>query len=293
MNASQTPEADWLFEKYIDLNFHFTMAPTISEAEREECTVHFYQFAFDYWLVSRTNQTVAPFQWRRDIRDLFHRLNKPERIADPAAILPFFTDDGKAQLPSLRANLPGVDGLTLTLAKYQDMVKRFDLAFADFYTEFPPDSPPTNGSVFASPKLASYAGPVAKMEIQGARWPRVDLGALGPHKITDSNGDETYEKGDKDTPAEVFLYLTPTAQAYYLPAFLRFCERRPDRSQGVLKTIAKQLTRRSDDAELLRKQLTPKQKEVIVAYYDNWCIHDVSRSTLKDLHRMLTNDDAR
>ena len=116
------------------------------------------------------------------------------------------------------------------------------------------------------------------------------LETLGPEKVYDSNGDLKFERRYKDLPSEVFLALTPTAQAYYLPAFLQGCERDPKRSHDILPVLAEQLTRSSNDAELLRKQLTPKQKEVIVAYFENWCTHDVSGSMIKKLHRVLTND---
>jgi hypothetical protein len=288
--ANQQSDADWLFDRYIDLTDELVSDRAIPESERRENEIGLYRFAFDYWLISRTNQIAAPFHWRGRIRGLFHRLNNAERFHDPAAIAPFFETNGQIFLPPFRANIPGIDRDNLTVAQYRDLVERFDLAFADFYVVFPPDPPPTNGVGFASPELESAAGPFAKGEFEGTRWPAAHLEILGPHKMLNSDGQIKLEKRYRDTPGEVFLALTPKAQAYYLPAFLQFCERNPSRSQDVFSTLLEQLTGRSKDAALLRGELTPMQKKVIVAYFEAWCVHDVSRSMVKKLHRTLSND---
>lgn len=178
----------------------------------------------------------------------------------------------------------------ITVTQYHDLVERFDLAFADFYAVFPPEPPPTNTDAFASPELESRAGPFAKILFEGHRWPSAHLESLGPHSVLDTDGKYKLEKRYKDTPSEVFMALTPKAQAYYLPAFLQLCERYPDRSQGIPSVLLEQLTGKSKESEVLRAQLSPLQKRVVVADFENWYINAAARSKIKRLHSMLISD---
>ena len=161
--ADESTDSDWLFKRHIDLSDYLATDRSIGESERKQYTIDLYWFAFEYWLISRTNQTAAPFHWRGRFRDLFHRLNNAERFSDPAAMAPFIlTNGGVAPLATTageyviafpRANLPGIDSDKLTIAQYQELVRRFDLAFADFQSVFPPNPAPTNSSPFISPKV--------------------------------------------------------------------------------------------------------------------------------------------
>jgi len=287
-DATERSDADWLFDRYIDITDHLVIDSNIGESERKNYKILLYQFAFDYWLISRTNQIAAPFHWRGRIRALLHRVNNPERFADPAGIASSFITHGETNLEPLLTDLPGMHRITVT--QYHDLVELFDLAFADFLAVFPPNPPPTNIAVFASPELEQRAGPFAKIEFQGSRWTSVHLEVLGPHRVLDSDGAYKLEHRYDDMPVEVFRALAPKAQAYYLPAFLRFCDRDPNRSQGVPSALLEQLTGISKESEALRIQLNPMQKRAIVAYFEAWCIHDLSPSKIKKLHRVLIDD---
>jgi hypothetical protein len=283
--AIERPDADWLFKNYIDLRDELLTDPQINKSQREQNEIEFCQFAFDYWLISRTNQTAAPLHWRGRIRQLLRLVKNPERFRDPAGIASSFITQGKTNSEVLLTDLPGMH--RITFAQYHDLVERFGLAFADFYVVFPSD-PPTNTAVFATPELKRRVGPFAKLEFKGSpRWPAVHLEMLGPPLVLDSDGVYKREQGSFATPSEVFMALEPKAQAYYLPAFLRFCEREPDRSEGILSVLLEQLTGRSKDSETLRAHLSPLQKEVIVAYFENWYFNDAARSKIKRLRTML------
>lgn len=88
--ANERSDADWVFDGYVGLTSDLLSDPAVNKPHREEYEIRLYQFAFKYWLISRTNQSAAPWHWRGSIRLELHRANNPERLRDPAGIASSF-----------------------------------------------------------------------------------------------------------------------------------------------------------------------------------------------------------
>ena len=85
-----------------------------------------------------------------------------------------------------------------------------------------------------------------------------------------SNGCRCGALGDyyQKEPFTAFALLTPDAQAYFLPAFIRMCEREPEMFEGLGRSLLGYLTSAAKPSSELRSRLTERQKAGIAAFFN-------------------------
>jgi hypothetical protein len=250
---------DWVFSEMANM-YAMVLKDTNVVASREMYLASFHRFVFEYWLESRTNQDYA-FLYHRDFyRDMLHRRGKSDYYwNDPCALLQFYTN-GQLSYRIGMPNIFGLDEQNLTESAYRGLVHRFQLAFADFSEVFPVEP--------------VYTGPIVKKEAslsQGDNPDNLTRSLFGKKWQSVSRADDL-GFGREEDPALAFKALTPGAQAYFMPAFLRMCglEQSRERIKNLPDVIVSELSSDSISAQELRDKLNPAQKECIVADIENW-----------------------
>ncbi len=75
------------------------------------------------------------------------------------------------------------------------------------------------------------------------------------------------------------MVLTPTAQAYFLPAFMRMCEMESDHARELPPTLISVLKQSKE----LRSKLSETQRRSVLAFFEEW----FPRVTDDELRRQL------
>jgi len=264
-------ERDWLFAKQIDLYTYLLNFTQISDPSRDKLQEGFHRFAFEYWLLCRTNPASASPWWRYHLRRMLHREASNQRyFNDPAALLPFFKD-GKPVPSQIVAPVTGLDLVGLSERDYIGLVKGFQSTFFDATNAFP---------VNPIPPASEMAGEKTEEHLE--------LANRLSRKTWPLTGRQHLPVEYRDDPLGAFRLLSVTGRVYYLPAFLIMCESDADRIGDFPRKLLAELVADTPEAIELRSRLTDAQRKCITAFFDDWFRgNDKVYASLKKLGKLL------
>lgn len=243
-------ERDWLFGKQIELYNYLLRGVEIANPLRENLQGGFHRFAFEYWLLCRTNPTADSPWWRYQVRQMLHREARNQRFFnDPAFLRPFFKD-GKLVPSVFVSPVAGLELLGLSETNYVALVEGFQSTFFDATNVFP---------VNPIPPASAIAGGQTEEHLQLAELISRKTWLLMRLPVS-------YQ----DNPFAAFQLLSATGRAYYLPAFLFMCEKDSDRVGDLPNKLLAELVADSPQSVELRSKLTSAQKKSIVAFFEDW-----------------------
>lgn len=246
-------ERDWLFGKQIELYSYLFSGAQIPDPLRDKLQEGFHRFAFEYWLLCRTNPEAASPWWRYQIRRMLHHEAKSQHyFNDPALLLPFFKD-GKLVISLAVAPVEGMELPGLLESDYRRLVQGFQSTFFDATNVFPVNPIPT---------ASATAGGQTEEHWRLAEWISRKTWRLMPR--------EELPASYQDNPFAAFQLLSVTGRAYYLPAFLFMCEKDSDRVGDLPNKLLAELAADSPQSVELRSKLTSAQKKAIVAFFEDW-----------------------
>jgi len=250
---NSTSERDWLFGKQIELYNYLLRGVEVANPLRETLQGGFHKFAFEYWLLCRTNQEAASPWWRYQTRQMLHREAKNRRcFNDPAGLLPFFKD-GKLVPSVVVSPVAGLELPGLLENDYRTLVQGFQSTFFDATNVFPVNPTPT---------ASATAGGQTEEHLQLAELMSRKTWLLMPR--------DKLPVRYQDNPFAAFQLLSVTGRAYYLPAFLFMCERDSDRVGDLPNKLLAELVADSPQSVELRSKLTSAQKKSIAAFFEDW-----------------------
>ena len=246
-------ERDWLFGKHIEQYNYLFRGAQISEPVRDKLQEGFHRFAFEYWLLCRSNPGAASPWWRYQIRQMLHREAKSQRyFADPAILLPFFKN-GKLVESIAVAPVAGLELPGLGESDYHALVNGFQSTFFDTTNVFP---------VNPIPPVAAIAGGQTEEQSQLAELMSRKTWLLMPR--------DKIPVRYQDDPFAAFQLLSATGRAYYLPAFLFMCERDSGHVGDLPRNLLAELAAIAPQSAELRSKLTNGQKKSIVSFFEDW-----------------------
>ena len=248
-------ERDWLFAKQIELYTYLLKSPEVADALRGKFKEGFHRFAFEYWLLCRTNQAVSSPRWRGYIRNILHREAKDgSHFKDPASLLPFFKD-GKLIYSIGIVPVKGLATDDLSERSYRALVEGFQSSFSDFADAFPPDPIPSLAAILP-PGIdpASDKAEVAR-SVASRRWRVL--------------GRDTLPVRFQKNPIDAFRLLTTTAKLYYLPAFLRMYEKEPEIVPDLPGKLLEAIASVSEHSTELRSKMSDTQKLCLLSFFED------------------------
>lgn len=246
-------ERDWLFGKQIEQYSYLFRGAQIPDPVRDKLQEGFHRFAFEYWLLCRTNPEAASPWWRYQIRQMLHREAKNQHdFSDPASLLPFFKD-GKLVESVAVPPVAGLELAGLLEGDYRTLVQGFQSTFFDATNVFPVNPTPT---------ASATAGGQTEEHLQLAELISRKTWLLMPR--------DKLPVRYQDNPFAAFQLLSVTGRAYYLPAFLFMCERDSDHVGDLPNKLLAELAAGSPQSVELRSKLTSAQKKSIAAFFEDW-----------------------
>ena len=87
---------------------------------------------------------------------------------------------------------------------------------------------------------------------------------------------------ESGNPFAAFKMLSPAAQAYYLPAFLRMIEMEAEHSRGLADKLSSYIAGASPAAAEMCSKLDDVQKRCVMGFLTDWC----PRASAKKLGRL-------
>ena len=149
------------------------------------------------------------------------------------------------------------------------MVSRFQLVFFGSTNVFPVNPIPPSSMIVAgrTDDHLEIAG-----EIGGKPWRLVGQDSL-PIRF-------------QQDPFHVFQLLNLAGRLYYLPAFLRMCEREPEGVGRLPENLLVEFTSDSTLANDLRSRLNDEQKRCILVFFEEWFKNNSDKAaSLNDLRK--------
>jgi len=259
-----TDQRNWLFGRYLEVHMYLLGFADVTPAVRDKLQEGLHRFAFEYWLLSKTNAATASPRWRCQLRTILHREGKNDRyFSDPAGLMQHFVDG--ELVPSLAiAPLRGLELPGLRETNYLALVRGFQGTFFDATNIFPVDPVPSPSSI---------ATGNAAEDLQVEKW------VGGKRWLMLSPSDLPLE------PFEAFNLLSITGQAYYLPAFLIVCESDSDRVGALPNRLMAKLSADTQQSAELRAKFDDAQKKCIVRFFEDWFGPDSKMESSLDMLR--------
>jgi hypothetical protein len=244
--ASQNShEVQWLFSHQVQLYAYLLGNPEIPRGTRDNVSAGVHKLAFEYLLLCRLAKAQPSLWWRSHLRELLHKSgSNAKAFADPAGIMPHFRQGQLAHTIAISA-VAGIDPHIWTEKEYTALVHRFQLSYPNLTNLFPVLDVP----LFAlneSDNLPKFVG---------RRWPLVSFDGL-PTKL-------------QNDPFSAYELLAPRLRVYYLPAFLRMCERYQDEVRDLPRHLMRSLSSEAGSDKNTRDLLTSEQRHYLLAFFSD------------------------
>ena len=246
-------DSDWLLARNVELYMTVLQDRDVPTLFKERIKAQLHRFAFEYWLKGRNGSKAKSLYWHGQIRRLLSQEGKsPRLIKDPLLLATNFVN---GKISNLHVTVP-VANLDLTELKqvdYQKLASEFGDAFCDFGDFFPVAPFEQSNFVVSADGTLNPNQTLLLKYLKGKSW-RV----LAKDRLPIS-----YQK----EPFTAFAMLTRDAQAYFLPAFLRMCEREPELTADLLKSLSNSWKKNLRPESDFRSKLTERQKACVAAFF--------------------------
>lgn len=238
-------QADWLFSHQIQLYSYLLGSPGLPKDMRDNISGGAHRLAFEYFLLCRLGRAEPSLWWRSHLRDVLHRNgSNGKAFEDPAGLLPYFKE-GQLEHGIGVSLLAGIDPHIWTQKQYRALVERFQLSYLNPISLFPALPVPTpDGSPSGS-----------GMSFVGKRWPLVSFDGLSIE--------------DQKRPFAAYERLSPKLRAYYLPAFLRMCERFRGEVGQLPQSLMESLSGDAPAESDTKAALSVEQRRCVLAFFDD------------------------